>query len=322
MNKKIAIIILIALLISALSFTAMAEPAGAYLKFSVDVNKPDGESLAYNYHIIAQNLGYVLADGDMLEYDVWLSIEETGWGHIDGDIDGANLRDRGFSDQDGTGFHTGQDISFSAYNKWWRRSVQLGFSEDNAIDAGVDAGTEGKSLNSIQLSMHPSVSENNYSGFVYYDNIVITNNGEVKLVIFKDEGDLDPDSFRLSHQKDSESTVEVLVFTAEEEQAFKDAEEARIREAEEREAARIAAAEEREREREERELQEQQSREEAERLAAEEAENNNEPDNANTPAPAESGGSINVTLAAGIAMAGVIIAVILIIVVIKKKKSA
>ena len=309
--KKTALIILFAVLLSAFTFTAaaQAEPSGAYLKFAVDVSKPEGENLAYNYYIIARNLGYVLQEGDTLVYDVWLSLEETGWGHIDGDINGANLRDRGFSDHEGTGFHTGQDISFSAYNKWFRRSIELGTEE-----------YAGQTLNSIQLSMHPAVAENNYQGYALYDNIVIMNNGEVQLVIFRDEDDLDPGDFRLSHQQGSTSTVELLVFTPEEIQAFIDAEEAKIREAEEREAARIAAAEEREREAAERAAAEQAAAEEAERLAAEQAAAEPETEPAgNAPLSENDGGGLGIGII-GIAV-GVIAIIIIVIIAAKKKKA-
>ena len=312
-NKKFASIILFAMVLSAFSITAaaQAEPSGAYLKFSVEVNKPDGESLAYNYYFIVQNLGYVLQDGDTLEYDVWISIEETGWGHIDGDINGANLRDRGFSDNEGTGFHTGQDISYYAYERWWHRSVEMGTEE-----------YAGQKLNSIQLSMHPAVDENNYSGYALYDNIVITNNGEIKLVIFKDVGDLDPEKFRLSHQKDSSGKVELLVFTPEEEQAFIDAEEARIQAEIEKEAARIAAAEQREKEAAERAAAE---AEEAERLAAEQAaaeqENEEKVSDSTGNAPADNNKSdVNIGLIIVVAVG--VTAIIIIIIVIARKKKA
>jgi len=171
------------------------------------------------------------------------------------------------------------------------------------------------------LSMHPAVDENNYSGYALYDNIVITNNGEVKLVIFKDEGDLNPEKFRLSHQKDSTSKVELLVFTAEEEQAFIDAEEARIQAEIEREAAKIAAQEEKEAAA---KLAAEQAAAEAEaaRLAAEaeEAEESAaEPTPANAAETAE--GSVNIGLIIGIAVA-VIAIIVIVIIVAKKKKSA
>jgi hypothetical protein len=123
------------------------------------------------------------------------------------------LRDRGFSDNEGTGFHTGQDISYYAYETWWHRSVRLGYSAEEADDNGINMTTAGVALKNIQLSMHPSVSEDLYQGYALYDNIVITNNGEVKCVIFKDEGDLDPSAFKFSHAQGAAGTVEQLVFT-------------------------------------------------------------------------------------------------------------
>lgn len=328
-TKKLSFIILFAMLFSIFyslgSFTVSAatkaEPSGAYLKFTVDVNKPDGEVLAFNYYYF-KNLEYVIEEGDMLEYDVWISLEETGWGHIDGDItDTGNLRDnKNFNDQDGNGFHTGNDISYYAYDKWYHRIINLGVTEDDAID---EKYTVGRTLNFVQVSMHPSVDDNNYQGFALYDNLVITNNGEVKLVLFKDEGDWNADEVRLSHQKDSTSTLEMLVFTAEEEQTFKDAEEAAIKAAEEKEAARLAAEEER-KEREE------QAKAEAELLAAEQAESDMEatvsdisettPEISNSSSNNDDDNGINIGLIIGIIVGVVVIIVIIIVIASKKKK--
>lgn len=321
------ILVFIMVLSSSAAFTASAarsqeaEPSGAHLRFTVNVDKTnyDGD-LAFNYYFIVEDLGYVLQDGDTLEYDVWISIEQTGWGHIDGDIDGANLRDRGFRDHEGTSFHTGQDISYFAYNRWFRRRVQLGFSEENAAAEGVDRPTAGSVLNSIQLSMHPAVPEDLYQGYVLYDNIVITNNGEIQLVIFQNEGDLDPEAFRLSHQRGSTSTVELLVFTEADEQAFRDAEAERERVAAEREAARIEAAAERERQAEEAAAERERLAEEAAAQAEAEAaaEETEEAPTTTAASPATDDDGMNIGIIIGI-IAGVIIIAVIIIIAAKKK---
>jgi hypothetical protein len=251
--KKIAVIILFALIFSGLSvFPAgafegdpAAEPSGAYLRYTVDVNKSetqDNPGLAYHYVTIKRGMDYIIQEGDILQYDVYSYIDERGWGAIDGEVSGgAILRNMGLSDTEGIAVHTGADLSGSIFERWHRRQVTLGVTE---AENGENY-TVGRTLRTIQIAMHPDVSENEYQGVVLYDNIVITNNGEIKLVIFRDEGDLDPADFRFSHAQGATpraDAVEILVFSDEEIQAFRDEEERKIREEEERQAAREAAA--------------------------------------------------------------------------------
>ena len=298
-------------------------PSGAYLKFTVDVNKADDEMpLAFNYYYI-KDFEYVIQEGDKLEYDVWLSIEETGWGHVDGDISypggRANMRDNSnFQDQEGTGFHTGQDISFYAYNRWFHRIINLGVTEEEAVDSSKS--TVGSTLHFLQLSMHPSVDENNYQGYVLYDNIVITNNGEVKFVIFQNADDLNPEEMRLSHNRGSASTVEILVFTDEEMQSFQAEEEARIRAAEEREAARLEAEAQRQAEAEERaRIAEEQAAQQAE--AELEAENNDaENDTPIAPTLESNADDSNGISPIIFILIGIVLVVVIIIILLVKKK--
>jgi len=242
--KKISFIVLFAVIFSAFiflfNFTVSAEdevkanPSGAYLKYTVNVNKKeDGPSLAYHF-ITLRKFSYEIQEGDMLEYDVYLYIDEKGWGAIDGEIAGVGvIRDSGMIDLDGTNIHTGNDLSGFAFEEWYHRVIPFGLTEDE----NGDKYTVGRTLKQIQLAMHPDSDELVYTGVVLYDNIVITNNGEVKLVIFKDESDFIPEEVKYSHSqglKKDDAKVECLVFTPEEEQAFKDAEEAKIKAAEEK----------------------------------------------------------------------------------------
>ena len=324
-TKKILYVILAAVIISVFAFNfnlvsaaePKAEPSGAYLKYTVDVSKPEGENLAYHFMTL-KRLDYIIQEGDMLEYDVYSYIEETGWGHIDGEIANVGvIRDSGLRDTEGRGVHTGSDLSDSVYGQWYRRSIILGVTEE---DNG-EKYTVGRALRQIQIAMHPSVSENDYQGVVLYDNIVITNNGEVKLVVFKDADDYIADQVRLSHRQGAEGGIEMLVFSDEEINAFKEEEERKIAEEASKEASREASREEAAASREAASIEQARlaSIEQAsidESIAAAEAENDDEAQKSS------GGGGANMTLVIGI-IAGVVVLVIIILVIVgvKKKKS-
>ena len=317
--KKVSFVILFAVIFSAFmfNFTVSAETKaaqeGAYIKYTVDINKPDGETLAYNFFNMKQ-IDYVIQAGDMIEYDVYITVEEAGWGAVDGNATTptGNLRDTGSVDTDGASIHTGSDVSFFAYEKWYHRTLEIGDNE-NCV---------GQTINQFQIASHPNNDEASYQGIALYDNIVITNKGEVKLVIFKDEGDWIPDQVKLNHEKDCTATLEVLVFTAEEMQAFIDAEEAAIKAQEEKEAAKAEA-----------EALRQASVEQASidaALAAEQAANetevlsedaNGDGSEADTTNSSDSDDekSINVLLIVGI-VAGVLVIIIIVVVVVSSKK--
>ena len=321
--KKTAFIILFALIFSCFAGFAVnaeelkAEPSGAYLKYTIDVNKPEDENLAYHFMTILRNIDYVIKEGDLLMYDVYSYIDEPGWGAIDGEISGVgSIRDSGLRDLEGGSVHTGADLSANVYDQWYRRAILLGVDE---IDS--DKPTVGQTLRTFQIAMHPSVSDNDYQGIVLYDNIVIVNSGEIQYVIFQDEGDLDPDSFRLSHRQGAAGTLEVLVFTPEEEQGFKDAAERKIQEEIAREASREAAREQASIEASERESQ-RQAESEAAAAAATDAINELAADGGSAGGSSGSGNGPSTGLIIGIiagstALAG---AVIVIIGINKKKK--
>ena len=328
--KKLSFIILFAVIFSvfALNFSVLTvsaeegdepNPSGAYLKYTVNVEKKeDDPRLAYHFMTL-RKFDYVIQEGDMLEYDVYSYIDEKGWGAIDGDISGVGtIRDSGMSDTEGNGIHTGVDLSTSCFEEWWHRVIPFGITEDE----NEEKYTVGRTLKQIQLAMHPESDEDVYTGVVLYDNIVITNNGEVKLVIFRDEGDFVPEEVKFSHGqgvKRDAGTIECLVFTDEEMQAFKDAEEAKIKEQESREAAKAEA-----------EAAKQASIEQASidaSIAESEAANNTEAINENpandsgSSSDKDDGGGLPVGLIIGI-IAGVvvIIAVVIVIIMSGKKK--
>ncbi|MCL1857926.1 MAG: hypothetical protein FWF92_01660 [Oscillospiraceae bacterium] len=320
--KKISFFVLFAVIFSCFmfmfSFNVNAEeeikanPSGAYLKYTVNVNKKeDDPALAYHF-ITLRKFDYLIQEGDMLEYDVYLYIDEKGWGAIDGEITGVGtIRDSGMSDTDGNGIHTGQDLSGEAFEQWYHRVIPFGITEDE----NEEKYTVGRPLKQIQLAMHPESDELVYTGVVLYDNIVITNNGEVKLVIFRDEADFVPEEVKFSHAqglKRDDATVECLVFTPEEEQAFKDAEEAKIKEQESREASKAEA-----------EASKQASIEQASIDASLEAsiEEANRTEAINEPTTSENsdGNDIPVGIIIGIA-AGIIVLIVIILIIVTSSK--
>ena len=62
-----------------------------------------------------------------------------------------------------------------AYNKWYHRILEVG-DNDNCV---------GQTIKDFQIAAHPQNDNLEEHGVVLYDNIVIKNNGEVKLVIFQ-----------------------------------------------------------------------------------------------------------------------------------------
>ncbi|MCL2159524.1 MAG: hypothetical protein FWH48_08975, partial [Oscillospiraceae bacterium] len=238
LKKFSAIFLTAAMLFSLLWATAALEvgaaagddpnPSGAYIKYTVDVNKPEGETLAYNY-VNFVYMDYQIQEGDVVEYDVYIGTEERGWGAIDGkaNTEWGEMRDSNAVDSDGTGIHTGQDLSEYAFEQWYHRAVLIGENE----------GLVGSTIEYFQICSHPQNDELEYQAYVLYDNIVITNNGEEKFVVFRDEthwpraetsldivnpsgSDKLANQITLSHQKDCTAKMELLVFTQEEIDAF------------------------------------------------------------------------------------------------------
>ena len=230
--------LIISVAISAFSFPAdaadepKANPSGAYLKYTVDVKKPEGENLAFNWTNF-KRLDYVFAEGDIVEYDVMFDVEDKGWGHIDGAITGCEtttvFRDMpGVTDQNIVPLNTGHDLSDYAFNVWYHRVIEI--TEDHI---GV------KWVN-FQIGCYASSEELEYQCITMYDNIVITNNGETKLVIFKDEADWPETRISNASTSHCKATLEMAVFTEEELDGFKAVEEAIASE----EASRAASREE------------------------------------------------------------------------------
>ena len=324
-TKKISFIVLFAVLFSSLFFMfnftvnaaaddeeIKANPSGAYIKCTATVLKPDttDKTLAHCSYVIKKT-DYVIQEGDMLEYDVKIDFDEYGgFGALDGDVQnfGTSLRDApGMSDQNGVGVHIGTDFREYAYDEWYHRIINIGTTEDEA-----ERFTVGKKLINVQFGVHPSSPEPfDFTATVLYDNIVITNNGEVKYVIFRDAEDFNPEDVKKIGGEFVTPSVECLVFTDEEIQAFKDAEEAKIRELEAKEASKAEAEASREASREQASI----DASIAESEAANRTEAISEPDDS-----ASDDGGVNIGLILGIAGGAVVIVIVIILIAATGKK--
>ena len=286
-------------------------PSGAYIKYTVNITKKeDGPTLAYCFNNF-KNIGYVIEDGDMLEYDVVIYIDEAGWGHIDGSISGADsniFRGLPLQDTDGTTVHPLGDLAYSAFGKWYHRAIDL-------------SDIAGAKWNMFQLAMHPDSPELEYSGVVLYDNIVITNNGAVKCVIFRDAEDFPADSkFSANPSQSAKATVELLVFTDEDMKEFAAMEEKASIEAASIEASKAEAEASREASREaaKNEASQKQSEEDASRAASEAEEASNR--EAEKSSADSEGSNLGFIIALAGGAAALVVVVIVIIAISGKKK--
>jgi hypothetical protein len=158
-----------------------ARPQGNVLRYDVTFGAAT-EGFAFSFSRI-KTMSYTIAAGDVLEYDVFINSWVPGLGAVDGVIGGTAIRDNWLNtDQLGLHAHPGTDISNYAYKTWYHRKVNISNAETN-----------GKVLTEIQLATHPMNTEyfSGQSVTIWYDNIRITNNGEVKLVIFESASDID-----------------------------------------------------------------------------------------------------------------------------------
>ena len=357
-RKKLAAIVLISfMLVSLLSAASVfnvsaaigdkPNPSGAYIKYTVDVNKPEGETLSYNY-VNFILMDYVIQEGDVVEYDVYIGLDEAGWGAIDAQADTqwGEMRDSGAVDSDGNGIHTGVNIADYAFGQWYHRALLIGEND----------GLVGFTMEYFQICSHPNNGELGYQAYVLYDNIVITNNGQEKYVVFKDESHwpraekaldivsppprpdppegeerppLTPEErverqLTLSHQKDCAAKMELLVFTQEDMDAFAAAEAAKIAELASIEASKAEADASREASREQASIDAsiKQSEEEAAAAAAEAGGDDAaaEGDNAAKDPDKDDEGSSNMILIICIAGGGLVLVIVIVLIAVTGKK--
>jgi len=178
-----------------------AKPEGDILKYDVIFKTVSSSDYAYSFNSITKQ-NYTVAAGDMLEYDVRISTNISGIGAIDGVINGESIRDNLLNiDQYGSFAHPGGSLVDFAFNNWFRRKIDISHEQ-----------TIGKKLTEIQLATHPGLPEQ-FSGItatIWYDNIRITNNGIVKLVIFESAEDINISRSGLIAQRNASAKVSIV----------------------------------------------------------------------------------------------------------------
>ena len=185
MKRLISMFMMLALVlaIAAGAFPAevSADGLAAGLRLEMKIEKGANDTLSFYFLNIA-DLNYVIQPGDVLEYDVMMENPLHGVGHMDAALDnGGWLRDCGVMDTDGANCHPMGDLRDKAAGTIYHRSMLIG---DSAA---------GRTIEKLQLAAHPDANAygqyDNGTYAVWYGNIRITNNGEVKKVIYEKHSD-------------------------------------------------------------------------------------------------------------------------------------
>ena len=157
---------------------------------------------------------YVIQEGDVLEYDVKISVPYNGFGFVDGVVAGIGaMRFQPYClDQFGIPANGSASLAAVAGGQWVHRilGIEVPYHSDNPLN-----NSTGKTLKDLVLLAQPRKINGSF-GYgevsVYYDNIKITNNGEVKLIIFQSGADLTMDP-KIVEQKGMDATVQVETYT-------------------------------------------------------------------------------------------------------------
>lgn len=133
---------------------------------------PSLPSRIYSYRTISR-AQHVVQPGDVIEYDVYINTNSAGVGGIDiCNTDGTCWRKMpGWQDQHGCPGHPNADISDHAQYRWYSR----------ALPAPADA--IGKTINMWNLAVDGFYGPNTVLSAIY-DNIRITNDGQVVLQVY------------------------------------------------------------------------------------------------------------------------------------------
>lgn len=168
-----------------------AKPDGEVLALHAKLDQSIPESAAMIRCRIAL-LDYVIQEGDVLEYDVKISVPSNGFGFVDGVVtDAGHLRmQNACVDQFGIPAAGTGSMASLAGGQWVHRilGIEVPYNTDN-----MRRNTTGKMLQDLTLLAQPYKINGKFTYdevTVYYDNIRITNNGEVKLVVFESKSDL------------------------------------------------------------------------------------------------------------------------------------
>lgn len=187
--------------------TPQAKPRGDVLALKAKLDSQTDMQMAMIRCKIA-DLDYEIQEGDVLEYDVKISQPCNGFGFLDGTIDGAGRLSNMIycTDQYGILASPEDSLAVQGGGRWLHRIIGIDIPYCS-YDAAKN--TTGKILEDLHLIAQPT-KINGYFAYddviVYYDNIVISNNGKVKLVIFCDQDDL-----QMSEIVTNENTTNVYI---------------------------------------------------------------------------------------------------------------
>ena len=184
-----------------------ANPRGDVLALKATLDSQTSMQMAMIRCKIAE-LDYQIQEGDVLEYDVKISNHSNGFGFIDGMVKGAGRLSSMIycTDQYGILASPADSLAIQAGGQWMHRIIGIDIPYCS-YDASKN--TTGKMLEDLSLIAQPTKINGSFKQddvTVYYDNIVISNNGKVKRVIFCDKEDL-----QISKLVTNENTENVLV---------------------------------------------------------------------------------------------------------------
>lgn len=185
------------------------KPRGDVLTLKVTLDNQTNMQMAMVRCKIA-DLGYEIQEGDVLEYDVKISQPCNGFGFLDGTIDGAGRLSNMIycTDQYGILASPDESLAVQAGGKWMHRIVGIDIPY---CSYDTTKNTTGKILEDLYLTAQPT-KINGYFAYddviVYYDNIVISNNGKVKLVVFENHEDFEGKSVISKYNAEVEVLVE------------------------------------------------------------------------------------------------------------------
>ena len=171
-----------------------AEQTGGVLQLELNINRDPSTAITF-FFLNILDINYVVQPGDVLEYDVMLGSEMHGMGHVDACL-GKDLwlRDFAVIDTDGKNCHPQGDLRTEAYGQVYHRTMRIGDK------------LSGRTIETIMLAAHPDSNAyefyENGTYLVWYDNIRITNNGEVKVLIFADAADYAKLNISLRNSRD------------------------------------------------------------------------------------------------------------------------
>lgn len=185
------------------------KPRGDVLTLKVTLDSQTNMQMAMVRCKIA-DLGYEIQEGDVLEYDVKISQPCNGFGFLDGTIDGAGrLSNMVYcTDQYGILASPEDSLAVQAGGQWMHRIIGIDIPY---CSYDATKNTTGKILKDLSLIAQPTKINGNFTYhdvIVFYDNIVISNNGKVKLAIFENHEDVVENIVISKHNAEVEVLVE------------------------------------------------------------------------------------------------------------------